>query len=803
MDSNQSPLPLQNLSDSGQPPSTRIKDADDAQSIVAYLIQANEQRSYFFAKIQGAIDGNPPYDPSKLKRDANSWRFNVNFMETLASVRSAMVPYYDLFSASKYFAEVALEDPDYAKGQQASQVVTEEFDRLLREWQGFDYNVQSVMYDRLVFGRAFAVWDNPVDWRFHHIPMIRVLVPDGTPADLENVELVVVRQNYRLHQLYKFAEQTDYWNQAAVYRSIRNAGPDTQQDTSSDYDYVQQLLRDRDVSESTRSQVVRCGILFVREFNGRVSKYVVDTRRTSDDKKAEYLLEHRDCYESMQQAVAGFFLETLDGSWNGTRGLGHEIYSVMEGKNRLLCTALDNAFMRSGITLAAQSEQALQKTALVRIGAVNILPPFYNVQNSTIFGDVEGMLGVNRALDDMLSSNTGVYKARLDKATGNPETATQVQLRYQHAAQLSNSAVTRFYFDLDRLYAETFRRVVNETTDQAAKDFRKRCLDRGVKAEQLKKIKCVRSYRVFGNGSLYLRQQSVQSLLGLAPMMNEAGRQNLLDDAIATATNFSAVERYNPKPEMPQELDDHKAMAVLENAAMKSGAQVQWTKTQNNTVHLGEHFQAAFGALASLQQGADPTSISGFLDIIGPHIGKHLQELSKDSTKKDEVKMWQEQLKQLATAKDKLDKELAKRIEEETKAKAQAMVAQQTMQAIQNGTDPDTQVAMAKAQADAKVKEFKAAHAAKIKEMTTAQKLRLADLTAANNIRNQNAQTAANLKAQQAGQGEGEARGGNGKKSNRIKIERDDKGRATKVSAITDFDLIRDESGRLTELKPK
>jgi len=52
---------------------------------------------------------------------------------------------------------------------------------------------------------------------------------------------------------------------------------------------------------------------------------------------------------------------------------------------------------------------------------------------------------------------------------------------------------------------------------------------------------------------------------------------------------------------------------MLENAAMKVGAEVIWTDTQNNLIHAETHLKADADAAASLTQGGNPVEVLAFM----------------------------------------------------------------------------------------------------------------------------------------------------------------------------------------------
>lgn len=143
----QSTIALESLPEKGPAPKSRIGSAQQAREIVANLIHANAERNRQNAKIKGMMDGNRPFNPAALRNAGQSHRANVNFLEGKAAISSAMAPYYDLFTGANYYASIDCDYGDDEDRQRYSFIITEEFDRLLRDFRAFDFRMKSLIYD--------------------------------------------------------------------------------------------------------------------------------------------------------------------------------------------------------------------------------------------------------------------------------------------------------------------------------------------------------------------------------------------------------------------------------------------------------------------------------------------------------------------------------------------------------------------------------------------------------------------------------------------------------------------------------
>ena len=745
-------IPLETISDSGKAPEYRIKTASDARSIVAKLIEVGQDRSKWNAKVKGQIDGNPPFSQNKLKSAGQAWRTNINFMEAKSAASSSIVPDYDLFSAARYYANVrtyygSIDDREFYSG-----VITEEFDCMMKKFKGFDFNMQQMLYERKIYGRGFLIFEDDKDWYFKCKPQHRVYVPDGTDAYTGNVDVLVIRERMRVHKLWAYIKGKDKgsssgWKSSEVVKAIRNAQPEIAENaaTSFNYEYLQQQIKDRDIVEGVRCATVPIAYVLTREFDGTITMQIVeeyDANRNKSGKNEslsdDFLYEKRGYAYELCQFMSAFFLETADGSWNGASGLGRDIYSLMAIKDRVKCAAMDLVFLRTGITLSAKTEDAHTKGTLIQTGCFNIIPSGFDVQQSQVLGDIESPFTADRYLDNMVASNTGVYRTQIDKPEGNPRTLGEVQMQYQTQATLGNSAVNRLYQELDRHYEEVYRRASKKdqgdtAAGKMAKEFQKRCTERGVPREAFEQIEYVRAYRNSGNGSMQLRQQNLAQMVatGLVDRMPESGKEHWVEDTIASLNGQAMVERYYPTREKLKLPNEHQSVAMLENAAMKIGAPVVWTPTQNNVIHAQTHLQAGAQAASSMQQGGNPKEVASFMDAIGQHTAIHLQELAKDPSRKQETKMLGEQWQQLAKTHD----QLLSHIEGQDEEAKQNELDQQRAQSINDGTDPMVQIKAAESGSKIKMAQQKTDAGLAMKAQKQAQSLALADAATASKIR--------------------------------------------------------------------
>ena len=679
---------------------SRIQDSTEAMNLVTKLIRADQVRNETRAKVRGLVDGNNPYSNAELRRTGQAYRTNTNFREAEAFLSQSMSAFYDVFSEVPTYATVrtAFGD-DINKRIEWSKIITEEFDRLQKLDTNFDYTNQLSQREMVLIGHGPIVFESNTSWKCKAIESGSLLVPDSAKADTTTWKIAVIMDNMQVDDLWnkikgEFTEKG--WNVKMAKSAIMNAAPTNKGNgnTSYDWEYYQRRLRSNDITYSAQCSVIRIAHVFYKEFDGKITHRIINI-----DDGTEWLYTKIGKYGNWNQVIHPMYYDRGDGKHHGVKGLGIKMFGPLENKNRMRCAALDAAYSRAQILLKPLNASALNKTGVVQMGPYAVLPPDFDYVNIQSGGVMDAPFAALRDMEDVLQSNLSQYRQTLDK-TGNPVTATQVRATVAQQSALGKTQLSRYYQQLDELFAERYRRASNPelaSNDQdesvkQAKQFQKRCLDRGVPPKAMRDIDVVQASRTVGQGSQFSKQQTLGQLLALMPMLPEGGRVNLMQDYVASQAGQQMVDRYVPSNNEPPQMQDQAALAMMENSVIKDGSPVLTTDTQDNVVHLKVHIGSANEAASSLQQGGDTQKILLFLQGIAQHCGEHLQRLQGDDTRKNEAAQFTEQLKELVMVIGELQKHVQQQMQDQQ--------VQQQAQAVQQGTDPKTQLEMARTQAE-------------------------------------------------------------------------------------------------------
>ena len=742
-------IELEGLSKSGQAPKSRLNDAKAVDDLVRQLIRADERRAKVRSRVKGLVDGNPPYSPTELKRLGQSYRTNCNFREAEAFMNLGLSAFYDVFSEVPHYATIRIEHGDRNESERYSQIITEEFDRLQKQDTDFDYLVQSSQYQMVLYGTGPLVFEDSLDWRTKSIRAGELLVPDQAKSNINDWSLCVVRNTYQVHELYQFirnekAASVMGWDVAATRKAIMDAMPEQYSNNSNNWEWHQQQIRNNDLSHSAKCNKVKISHVFYREFptaentEGAISHVIIDERAD----KAAFMFRKVGRFSGWQECLHPMFYDKGDGTYHSIKGMGVKMYSSLELKNRLRCANIDSAFLSTSLVVQPDGEDSLNKTAMVNVGNLTIMPPGYNLIQRQIAGVLDPAMAMEREMQNNLQSNLSQYTPNLDKQGGNPRTATEIEAIVAQQSVLGKTQLSRYYEQLDGLFAERYRRAsnLNLTKDvpggRAAIKFQKRCFDRGCPRDCFSKSTqtLIRATRSIGQGSSFQRKQILSNLLGISGMLPETGRDTVLRDYVASLVGQGSMERILPEPELDYNRQEQEQEAARENIAFRVGGIIPVTDKDNHVIHAQTHLEFGVNSANAVQEGGDMAEVAATLQALMPHIQGHLEKLSKDDSRKDILKLLMEQTTELAEIAGELIKNVQQQQQQQAAMQQQQQQAEAEMQSLESGADPKDQIAAMRAEREESRRDAAVSSDMKRKEKKTNQDMAIKDAKAAVSI---------------------------------------------------------------------
>jgi len=761
---------------SGNPPETRLKSSAAACRILKKMLDDDRERDRKRATIQGQIDGNPPYDDSKLKQLGQSNRSNVNFRQAEGIRDGRKSSYYDLLMEVDPLLKIKirqnLNDPEMPMDY--GEIIAEEISDMLKEWPGFWYHTQLHQAQFIVWGTGNCYWPNEIDWRFKAARTGSFLVPDETNANIEDLDLIAIRDPFKPFELFKYVKDAETeaeskaagWNTDLVKVVLMNACKEVSsidQSQLGDWASYQQAIKDNDLEYGySRAEKIRTAHMMVKEYNDKISHFIImedaeynkqEEGETEKTKEGGYLFKHVDRYESWDRALCLFLAGVGEGTYHSIRGLGAKIYAHCKINDRMMNATVDGAITAATIPLQPSNEGQREKIRIMRIGPFSVMPNGYNVVGQGKFDpNLNGLISTVGMLNGNLNMNVGLQRPDVTTEEKTPQAANTAEVRNRATkeAKLERSDIGGYYRQLDLLYREMVRRMLNPNLTEVdpggkeAKECIQRCIDRGVPREYLKyeKLK-VSARRAIGYGSPFMRSMISSDILSVSPYFDELGKDNAVRDYISARTGPEGVDRYKPIPNRNNIPTNEHSIANLETNDLKEGADVVVGTDQNHVIHLKIHIAEAVRIAEVFVNGQYQGPIEmleAYLAASLRHIASHLDFIANDPARQDEYKMFFQTLNELAKVHATVQRQLQQQMkQQQANAERQAEIVRQAQEQMQDEklrvelakVEGDLQLRAMKEAGNQRVREAKAIHGMQIKEMLARHQMNIDNITKA------------------------------------------------------------------------
>lgn len=728
------------LDAAGNPPDARIGDPEQAQRVWMRAFQGYiYNRGRVNAKVQAAINGEVPVPQAKLDEEGLGWMSNVNFRMLEADVNAGQIPYYMLFADVPQYAQVSVRIPKLTPQQNRDigDIIGEEHKILCDQWKQFDYHNQLSIANMVKYGSGPLYFPDKEDFRFRAAQQGTVYVPDETTQDLTELPLIFIYYEWEVSDLYREishpkAEEAG-WNVENIKLVLMNACNEFSGFTRNrSWEYWEQKLREEDVYWSNVVPKVRTAWGYVREFDGKITRFLITANWNIGSTDWLYYGDRE--FDTWQQIIHPFFSEIGNGNWNGVKGLGIKAYNWRDGQNRLWNRIMDAAFVGSQMMFQAQDAKTAEDFQMIQLGPNAIIPPGVTPIQMPMASTLDKPMSVAEAMERGLQRNVGgIRNSSLDASSMQPITATQANVDATYNSQLTQAGQTLYLRQLDDLYEEQINRLGKPVrtptknfplseTEKLKKDFQKRCLEKGVPPEAWNNIISVKATRSIGRGSEYFKQQlgsQVYNILRGDPNVPQGVVVKHLRNTVSNYVGREYLDMIWPPDQIASDPTDDMSKATDENSTMMSGIPPMWTPEQDNLAHATTHLQFLGQQIQGVQQQQiDPASFLKTAQAGIPHLQQHIQALRG----RGDGQIFQQLGNGLEQVQAQTN-QIAQQFQQHQQAVAAQQQKQQQMmqQAHQTGQllDPESQIKMARVQADSKIKAVQTAAEIRRKDAVT------------------------------------------------------------------------------------
>lgn len=689
-------------------PENVVMSPQAALTIYKRLKHAHRQRCWNYERIQGMIDGNPPYNPREMARAGLTDMSNVNWKDGESVFSSVALAYWSLFNDVENIAEFHVDfGDDEALKAEWGRVLAEEWDKTIRSWPDFQKHMDFHQAELIKFGLSLLVWPDEDDWRFKPVNIKSFLVPDQTNNNLESLTTVIVERQYTAQFLYRVYETaksspSGVWNAEALGHILFMLADISDEDKKShgisDCNDLQKYIRNGDLhySDLYNDEITLVSLLS-KEYDGKITHQMIHHKIPTED--FPYFLDRQ--YDDIREALVYFTYRPGEETIHGNKGLGHSIFSGVEAITQLDCSVIDQT-KRAGTLIVRSGPQRGRDERQIKFvhGGVIDVGEAEIAQNS-MGSNVANSVDVSRYFKGKILANNNVAGGDPAFADRNVQSVRALEQQATKEARVQKNQIAHYYATLDHLFREIVRKMLRSTRGSAGWEYvaiwKERSIARGVPEEffEVGKAKIlpnglpdyldITASRSAGSGSQIADQIEMREMMGILPTMGERGRTRILKDFIAAFRGFRYVDRYFPDEDQMRQPTGDDTIASIENNQLTDGKQIVVSPDNNHAVHAPAHVRMMSEWMQLYQQNPEAQfdrntnllqKVDDVFAVAGPHLVGHLFFLQNDPTRKSLFQELNAEWAVLANFGDMIANNAGKQREAEARREQQAAQAQ-------------------------------------------------------------------------------------------------------------------------------
>lgn len=687
------PIALAQVSD-GEVPESRITSPNLALQLADDLWTSDYAAQLDRAVIDNQCDGAAPMDQGDLRNQGDGNMVNVNFLGAQAREQLAMSAYYDMANTTEQLISCEV---DYGNSpeerQKYAKIFSEEYTRLMRhEWDDFVPNLQFLAKFFIRHGVSIAFRDNDSDWRWNVSRLGDFQVYRRQGASMNDFQVAIHRVFYSPPQVYEWIKNRETaeamgWNVDATMKALEQASR-YMYGAQWDVAQWQRDMKDNSLWMSKGiAETVELHHLWVKEFNGKVSHYIV-SRNNSE----EFIYVKKNKFDSPKDAFVFFTYGNGNGDLYSVRGLGWLMFGAEQLSNIVKCKAANSAIRSFANYWQAKDATAQEDFEQITFGADDVLiPASFEYKANQSPNLTAQAIPFMQMLDRQLDQNTGTYQSGPIGSTSSKEmTAKEVEITAAQQATLTTASMAMFYQSLDCVHRMTVKALTKREYPSELPGGKerwrmlRRCMEKGMPEEAFYNVSCVKSVRVVGYGSAAQKAAASGALLQFAQMnLNDPVAQQRAKRMYAVA-NFGVEVADQLVPEV-EAVPPGKKEAELESSLFLQGITPEVLPSDDDAVHLfTEHYPFLGAKLQEAGQGAPPEQIISQYKAALDHCGMHVKKMEA-TTGKDNNGPRGQALKQARIQFQQFDAQLTRMLQNfastQSRQQAEAIKAQQDLSA--------------------------------------------------------------------------------------------------------------------------
>lgn len=647
-------------------PENTIVSPQAAKKVYDRLKETHRKRCWNAERIQGMINGNPPYNPIAMAQAGHADMSNVNWKDGEAIYGSVALAYWSLFNDVENIAEFHVEfGEDEALRAEYGKILAEEWNKTIRSWPDFEKHMTFHQGELIKYGFSAIVWTDEKSWQFKPINYQRFLVPDQTENNINSLNTVLIEQKYPaqfLWEIYESAKENPggAWDAEAlghILWQLADIPDEDRKKTITSCEELQKRIRNGDTYYSAlyNDDITLVSVFSMEYDDGKITHHIIHPDILTEE--FPYFVDRQ--YESIREALVYFTYRPGEETIHGNKGLGHSIFSSVEALTQLDCSVFDQTKRSGSLILKGGPTRGRDERQIrfVHGGVLDIGEA--EIEQNLLGNNVANSVEAARYFKQKVLSNNNVQGLDPSFMDRNIQTVRQAQNVATKESKIQKNQISHYYGTLDHFIREIVRKMLRSSSGDTGYEYvaiwKERCIARGVPEElfEIGKAKLkpnglpdyldVTASRSAGSGSQIADQLEMERMMSILPIAGERGKVRILKDYIAAYRGYEFVKRYFPDEDQMRQPTGDDTIASMENNFLAEGKQVVVSPDNNHAVHAPAHVrmmsewmqlyeqdnQAQFDRTTNILQKVDDV-----FSVAGPHLVKHLFFLEKDPTRK-------------------------------------------------------------------------------------------------------------------------------------------------------------------------
>ena len=722
-------LGLANPSASGAAPKERLTTPARLRDIHVRLREDDRVNAYNRARAQALLDGETPYDEEDLADAPDTT--NINFQGAEEQLERAKSPYDRILNSGELLLSVPTLYGAEDERSNWESILDEEISAMIRGCEEFPCESDMLVHKHVWEALGIAFWTDDTDWRFRASGQGKFFFPRRAAIIESRQEIVTFEGEMTITELYgKAMKEGSKWDRDIAIKAIKKAT--NTEPSYNDWERLVEEVKNNDLFVGTRLPVIRVIHGYVKEFDGKVSHYIIPEDGCDDEKT--FLYSSRGVYNSMTEAFVLFpYGKGTNLTIHGLRGLGYKIYPFEQQRNRSIGRMLDKGMQASSLMVQAADETDMANLGLQYFGDMAVLPPGVTIPTVTMPDLQRSVMPAIELMDSLRSSRTAGYTSQNVFDGDQRKTKAEINAHLEQSAALSDSNINFFYGPLDRLFQQMVRRMTSrayhpsQPGGEEIRELKLRLVKRGVPEEAFYRIdwKRVKAVRVIGAGSSAAKTIGLQRMQELRPRMDDVGQKNLDRELAIDAVGVAGANKFFPRDGEFRTTAETQ-IAILQNAQLMQGIEIPVLSSDGHMAHAREHIKPMLEdyELVAGGQITEAEFAQKFI-LLYPHTVEHVARVEGDISVSEEAAAMRQMLQRIEEFINNGIKELEAQQEE---------VATQEQQAP-GEPSPEQAAAFGKAQAEVEAMRMKTQATIENKRMETDAKIAMEDAKTAAQIR--------------------------------------------------------------------